>query len=760
MLVVSLAFLAGIVLVQFIPMLPGTGWLLLPFAAGLLAWSRHWRMAAWLCAGVVWSWAFAAWQLQQRLPDTWEGVDLQVTGRIDGLVEPRDGDGLRIPLLIQAVRLQEHWQPASLRVRLNWYHTTAQPGPGETWQFTVRLKQPHGFANPDGFDYEGHLFRQGIRATGYVRDATNAHRLATAHGYWLDRTRQWLQARMRPVTDESRSGPLLEALTIGVRDRVDDAHWQVLRRTGTSHLMAISGLHIGLVSGVLFWLARRMWSYGGLAERCPAPLVAGWVALGGALGYGALAGFSVPTRRAVIMVAAVLLALLWRRGLRPGQSLALALMAVLLLDPLSVLDTGFWLSFAAVALLALFLAERRDNSGYWRSLVRMQWILTLGLFPLMLALFQEASLIAPFTNLVAVPWVGLLVVPLALLSTLLSGLWPVVAQAGWQLADLLLHGLWQGLELASHFPASSWSHGVATLWVPVAAMAGLIVVLAARAWSLRLLGTLWCLPLLLYRSDVPPPGTAWFTLLDVGQGLSALVRTQHHVLIYDTGPRFPSGFNTGDAVLVPLLRAQGITAVDRLVISHGDNDHIGGAQALYKQVPVYSIRTSVPERISWANSRRCHAGDHWEWDGVQFRVLSPGDSQLTGNNASCVLRIQAGEHSLLLPGDIEAEAERRLLADGRLTPVEVLVAPHHGSRTSSTPAFVNRLRPQQVLFAVGYRNRWRFPRPEIVGRYRRQGSTHHDTARDGALRMVLEPGSPLTVQPQRLAHRRYWHRPL
>jgi competence protein ComEC len=459
------------------------------------------------------------------------------------------------------------------------------------------------------------------------------------------------------------------------------------------------------------------------------------------------------------MVGVVLLALVWRRGLRPGQSLCLALLAVLALDPLSVLDAGFWLSFAAVALLVLFLSGQ-DGRGYWRGLLRVQWVLGLGMFPLVLGLFQEASLIAPLTNLFAVPWIGLAVVPPALLAVLLSLVSTDLAALLWRLADSLLQPLWYLLEAGSAMPFSSWYQHLPGPLLLIWGFHGLLLLLAVRLWSLRLLGILLLLPLVLDRGPAPAPGSAWFSLLDVGQGLAAVVRTHRHLLVYDTGARYPSGFNAGDAVLVPMLRARGIRAVDRLVISHGDNDHIGGAEALAAQFPVYSIRTPEPERIRWARGRRCARGERWNWDGVTFSFLYPDETGLRGNDSSCVLRVQAGEHVLLLPGDIEARSERRLLATGDDLEAAVLVAPHHGSLTSSTPPFIAAVRPRWVLFPVGYRNRWNFPRPEVVMRYEARGISRLDTARHGAIDLRLEPGRALEPQSFRQLRRRYWQPPL
>ena len=434
----------------------------------------------------------------------------------------------------------------------------------------------------------------------------------------------------------------------------------------------------------------------------------------------------------------------------------LALWLVLLWQPTAVLAAGFWLSFAAVALILYAMQGRLQVANLWWRWGRVQWVVSLGLLPLLVLFFGQGSLSSPLANLIAVPWVSLVVVPLTLMGTALLLVFEPLGRVLVSLAAWAFQGLWPILE---------WLHATVPVLQrpphgPTLALAaiGLMWGLLPRGWPARWLGLLLCLPLLWYRPPQPEPGQAWFTLLDVGQGLAAVVRTQRHVLVFDTGPGFASGFNTGDAVLLPYLRHQGITAVDKLVISHSDMDHLGGAHALVAGMPVAQVFSGEARRMDWTPFTPCQQGQSWQWDGVRFTFLYPSRAltQRQGNNDSCVLRVQAGEQVLLLTGDIEAGAERELLASGEPLAAQVLVVPHHGSETSSQPAFVSEVAPQWALFSAGYRNRHGHPREGVLARYHLIGADTMQTWRDGAIHLRLE-GAEIRPHGYRHRARRYWH---
>ncbi|HHH43625.1 MAG TPA: DNA internalization-related competence protein ComEC/Rec2 [Gammaproteobacteria bacterium] len=758
MLYSALAFLSGVCLYQYLPgMAPGACLWLFPALLLVLLPVPLLRATGMCCAGLLW----IAWQGSQldgaQLPLRLEGRDVLVRGTVQGLPEALRQQRLRFRFLVEQVETRGDWQALSLPVRVTWYRNAQTVQPGERWQFRLRLRRPRGFANPGGFDYRRWLLAQGIQATAYVRRASTARRLSQRSGQPLEQLRQRVSAHLQrlPVPESERA--LLRALAVGDRSGMTARQWQVLRTTGTSHLLAISGLHVGMVAGLMFFVCRKGWSLLGNLERWPAPRVAAAGAVSAALLYALLAGFQVPAQRALIMISLWMLARMWNGSVDPWRVWAIALLLVLCLDPFAVTDAGFWLSFTAVAVLIRLTHGYRGQAGRIRHWSTIQFGLLLGLAPLQWLLFQQLSLSAPVANLVAIPWISLTVVPLLLFGLLLL---PVATLVGDCLLELSAHSLsllWWLLERCAALPAGLWQPpSVAHGWMLLSAL-GVLVLLLPRALRLAPLGGLLLLPLGCLQPARPQPGDLWFTLLDVGQGLAAVAETHNRVLVYDSGPAFRSGFNTGAAVVAPFLVSQGYRHIDRLVISHADQDHSGGARALFERMEVRSVHAGEPGAIDWARSQQCRAGQHWTWDRVHFAYLAPRTTG-EGNNGSCVLRIEtAAGQVLLLPGDIERDSETRLVESHapRLA-ADVLVAPHHGSRTSSGPAFTRAVRPRYVLFPVGYRNRFGFPAPEVLARYRQLGAQVLDTARSGAIRIRLEAGRGLTVvetrRPGSVAH--------
>ncbi|MFP3874048.1 MAG: DNA internalization-related competence protein ComEC/Rec2 [Thiohalophilus sp.] len=758
----TIAFLLGILCLQWFSDLPAPGWitlLLLSIPAALWL-PLPWRLLGWGVSGFLWCLWSAHHILGVSLPADLEGRDIQVEGHVAGLPEMFKRR-TRFEFDVDHLWVEGERRRWPTRIRLNWYGRSPPAlEAGEAWRLQVRLKRPHGFRNPGGFDYERWLFARHLRASGYVRHEATAIERAAPLRYRLDRYRQRLSGRLQAYLQNPAAGLFL-ALTVGDRRAIDTETWEVLRVTGTAHLLAISGMHIGLLAALVFWLARRLWPLAG--ERAllwlPAPRAAALLATLAAAFYAALAGFAIPTQRALIMLLVVMLAVWRMRPLQPGRTLAWAALLVLLLDPLAVLSAGFWLSFAAVALILFALGGRRQRlSRAWQWLRIQGWI-TLGLAPLLILWFQQVSLIAPLANLVAIPLVSLLVVPLALLAVIGVLLAPDHTGALIDAVSGLLAGLLDLLDVLAAWPGSHWEIGV-TGGVAVLLLApGILVLLAPRGLPGRYLAPLLCLPLLLGAYARPPPGQAWLTLLDVGQGLAAAIQTHARVLVFDTGPRYSARFDTGAAVVVPYLRQAGYRRIDRLVISHGDNDHIGGLASVHQALAIGRIDTSVPGEIEGESVHRCQAGQHWRWDGVDFAFLGPAAGSRAGNDASCVLRIEAGGQVALLSGDIEQASERALVRRRRPElAAQILVAPHHGSLTSSSPAFVAAVDPDYVLYPVGYRNRYRFPRPPVLARYARRGARQFRVDEEGALRFVLgEPDGPRKEFSYRRASRRYWH---
>jgi competence protein ComEC len=754
-------FVLGVIVLHTCRALPdSSSYLLLAPAVLLMRW-RAVRPLVMFGCGFFW----AAWQaqlvLQATLQRDLEGKTVHAEGVV--LTQPQRMSKQRQRFLFAIERLDtgHGWTAFNATARLNWYAEGVAPVPGERWHLAVRLKQPHGFSNPGGFDYEGWLFQQRIRATGYVRADTGNRRIGSVSISAIDVLRNRLLLAFDAMQPRA-SLALIKALTIGERSDISAQQWSTLTATGTNHLMAISGLHISLVAGLVFALARAGWSVcGRLAALLPASRAAAVFAIGAALCYACLSGFGIPARRALVMVTVLMLALLSNRSVPFLRGIGIALLATLLIDPLSVLSTGWWLSFWAVLVIAWMSSGRIGQAGVARRCMQMHVVLALAMLPLLLLFFQQASLIAPLANMVAVPLIGLLVVPLALIAVTLFMIYEPAGTGLLVISAALIEMFWPVLQWLASLQHATWAQHQPPAWALLPASAGLALLLMPRGIPGRAAGLVLLLPLFLVRPAAPRQGEAVITLLDVGQGLAAVVQTASHVLVYDAGPRFSDTFDTGQAVLVPFLRRQAVRQLDMLVVSHGDNDHIGGVASLLKAFPVRRIVSSVPEQLPGGGAMFCRRGDQWQWDGVHFSVLHPAlQFDGSGNNGSCVLRIEAaGGGRLLLAGDIEREAEQQLLREQRdRLGAEVLVVPHHGSNTSSSAAFIAAVAPSLALFPAGYLNRYRLPSPEVLERYQAAGVSHFQTGRHGALTVRF---SAQDSRPRLAAWReqrpRFWH---
>jgi competence protein ComEC len=757
-LAVAAALALGVLVVMRLAELPATGWLVLFCIAGTAAWlcprPRWLRPAGALAFGFGWAALAGQHALDTRLPPELAGMDLRLTVTLAGLPDVRPGltrlDARVIAGEGEAAVL------AGRRLRLSWYGRAPEFAPGEQWALTVRLRRPRGVLNPGGFDFERRALERRLAATGYVRAPQSAQRLREAGG--LDAWRAGMATRIDAAGD-SPSLRFVRALALGDTRGLGERDWEVLRATGLSHLLAISGFHVGVVAGFAALLARALyWLWPPLGLRLPRPQGAAVLALCAAVGYAAAAGFALPTLRATLMIAAALLARLLRRAHSTAQSLALALIALLLADPLAVLGAGFWLSFLGVAWL-LWCLPRDGDAGYLRALVNAQGVAALGLLPLTVWFFGQASLAGPLVNLAGIPWITLLVVPLALLGLLFEllhaglGLWP------WRLAAGAMDLFWPWLERVADLRG-------ALVWLPEPSLAALLLALAGAFWLLlprglpaKPLALLLFLPLLWPARERMEPGEFELTMIDVGQGSALLVRTAGHVLLYDAGPAYAGGLDMGEAAVVPALRATGVARLDAVVVSHGDSDHAGGLGAVRRAYA--PARVLAPAGWRDGETSPCLADEGWEWDGVRFEFLHPPPHfPYLGNEASCVLRVAGPHGSALLPGDIGVVIEQRLLRERPdLLPADVLVVPHHGSRGSSSAAFVEAVAPRYALYGIGHRNRFDFPRPEVVARYDAVGAERLDSAADGHVRLRVDAQGVRVVERARTARRRFWHEP-
>jgi len=756
---ISGAFLVGIVLFHSLADWPEHWWGWgLPIALWIAVAVPKLQLPAWV--GVGFCWALLA---NTPLQDSWftglESTDLQVTGWVDAIPEPLYR---RTRFYLEVDQLYHQNQRISLtgRLRLYWYDNPPVLQVGDQWSLTVRLRKPRGLANPGGFDYERWLFVNDIVAQGYVRAWPKPQRLAESARYPVDRFRQRLAEQIARVLNGNAYTGIVTALAIGERQGISDVQWQLLSQTGTGHLIAISGLHVGLIAGLIFAGARYGWSRSTvLVKRWPASKAAAIAALLGAAGYALLAGMALPTQRALIMLTVVLLAVLGQRPIVPSRVLALALLGVLIVDPNAPLSGGFWLSFGAVAVIFYTLTGRRPSNQPLRTWLTLQCSITLALLPAVLILFQQLPVLSPVANLIAIPWASVTVIPLTLLAVLM-GFVSETAQAGLlQLAALTMDWLWAFLSWLGELPGTKQVMPSPPLWTLLFSVPGLILLLAPKGMPGRWLGGVLCLPLICFSQPVPEFGEVWFTLLDVGEGLSAVVRTTNHTLVYDTGPRRGLSFDAGRVALVPFLRQQGVKEVDTLLISHADNAHMGGTRALLEQFAVQRILTSSPLDVPVQDAKSCQAGMSWIWDQVRFRMLHPpAQGGFSGDNGSCVLLVEAAGGRILLPGDIETPAEMALVNTyGDELKAQILVAPHHGTRSLPLPLFVKTVQPDYVLFSTGYQSRAKPSKAERRAFYEAQGAVVLDTVEEGAITFRLRDLGELFPESYRRQSRRYWH---
>lgn len=758
----SVSFFIGTLVLLVLPRLPVLDALFWGGLASVLAVSiglglyRRWMIAS-VLAGVLLGSGYAIWVASDVrgswLPEAWEGEDILLTGTIADVPE-RQADGLRFVL-------DADTPTYTGRLRMAWYADDLPAmRAGERWQLLVRGKRPNGFMNPNGFDYEQWLFSQRIGGSGYVRTSADNQRLAAAAWWQPDNLRQYFQERIATALQGSAMTGLVQGLAVAYTQAIPQEQWAVFRNTGTIHLLAISGLHITMVAGLGILPVWGVWRlfpvlYLWLPLRIAAGLSGGILATG----YALLAGFNIPTQRTLIMLLVMLAGLVWRRQVPFSVTLSMALLLVLLLDPLASLSVGFWLSFLTVALL-VFLGTRQRKVGK-SAVVWMQWVLSLGTIPLAAGFFGMVSLSSPVANMLAIPLVTFVVTPLVLLGMVLVGWWETGAAWVWAFAAWLLEGLMWVLEGLAALP---WS----TLYMPllplpwlILSVLGFVVLWLPRGMPGRWLGLLLMLPLMLYQPPKVAAGAFRLSVLDVGQGLASVVQTANHTLVFDTGPKSSDSFDTGELVVLPWLRGQGIAQVDTLIISHADNDHSGGAEALLTALPVAQVFVSAPDIVQAHNPNLCVAGQTWQWDGVEFTFLHPDVNfpAASENNRACVLKIANAHHSALLTADIEREAEKWLVKQQAVLQADVLLLPHHGSKTSSSPAFINAVTPQLGIVTSGYRNRYHHPHPSVTARYTARDIKLVDTVSSGELRLDF----PATldarqVREWRAAHPHLWSR--
>ena len=710
-----------------------------------------------LATGLLFATASARLQLDSRIPTDCEGKRLLVLGEIVGLPESAEPLGVRFrfkPDFI-SVESQSCLQEAALW-QLSW-RADESPLPGERWQLMVKLKRPHGLQNPGGFDMERWQHAKGVTATGWVRSGQRMREAKPSIDLWRWQIRQRLLAAFPQHPDAA--GTVLALLT-GDRVGISPAAWERYAQTGVTHLVAISGVHITLVAWLIGHAFQRVWRRIPHAnQHCTALRMGGLVGWLAAAAYVLLAGAEIPAQRTLLMLGVIVL-MRWLPGQFSRLQLWLSALAVVLLwDPLAIHSVSLWLSFVAVGLLMAAGMPIGEETG-WRTALRAQWLATWGLLPLTLAIFSRVSWISFPVNLLAIPVITFVVVPLSMLG-LLGWLWPDWMKACWWLSVMVMQQLIYLLAWAAALPGAwqAWSLPAGSAWAMALVMFLLLMPRALPGRAFLIFPLAW----VAWPHALLPLGAVRMTVFDVGQGLSILLQTRHHHLLYDTGPSMGPYADAGTRVILPALREARISQLDSIIFSHDDLDHTGGGASVLAAMPVKQVLGAWPSLVATPAERHtpCRRGQHWRWDNVRFDVLWPDpNTHVSGdNNQSCVLRVQAGQHVMLILGDIEAKAELHLVAETPAAQLQadLLVLGHHGSKTSSTKALLEAVRPREVIAAVGYRNRFNHPAPTVLQRLQTLGINGWRSDATGALSYQVEPASPWpTVQRWRLQHPHYW----
>jgi competence protein ComEC len=778
----ALFFVFGAWLFQFMPSLPNLYWFFLdPFLILLFViavrteWSFLFKYKKIIfvllafCIGFSWAALAAIYRLSDALPAEWETKPIQIVGVVSSLPQSLE-NGTRFEMDVEKILTPHAVVPH--KISLSQYKNQSSPNDGlisfhagERWRLNIKLKRPHTAMNPNGFDFEVWALERNIRATGSIKQGfgnQRLNRMVYRPHYLLESARESIYKRIKSVLGDKPYTGILQALVIGDESGISQESWQVFLRTGTNHLMSISGLHITMLSGLAYTLIFALWRRSERLTLClPARKAAVLDGLLVAFLYALIAGFTIPTQRTVLMLFVFGLALWSGRHVQIFRVLIYSLFLVVLWDPWAVHSPGFWLSFGAVAVITFCVAGRLVGLSWIKGALKTQWAVTIGLVPLLLMLFQQVSIISPIANAIAIPVISTVVVPLSLIG----GLLPIdsaLLLAHWVMAN----AMWF-LQFLADLPLSTWQQHAPPTWTVLMALFGILWLLSPKGVPLRIFGWIFCLPVIFIVPEAPPVGAMTVTVLDVGQGLAVVIKTNRHQILYDAGPKYGQQSDSGGRIILPYLRGQGIKNLDLMMVSHNDNDHSGGMSSVLKQMPVNWLVSSFavdgPE-IQSLKYDFCVAGQRWDWDGVAFEILSPtiesyDDASMSDNNRSCVLKINSAYGSILLTGDIERQAED-FLVDAHLQELRsnVLVVPHHGSKTSSSPAFINAVQPRFAVFTAGYLNRFGHPKAEIQSRYMGRNIQTYRSDEDGAVIFAFTK-SGIDLTRWREYAKRYWHNP-
>lgn len=649
------------------------------------------------------------------------------------------------------VRSSEQQIPVT-KLLLSWYKTEQIVLPGQQWKFTVKLKPIHGYYNPASFDYSKWLFRKGFDATGSIKSAELISKHVNNPSAQINRWRLNLATIIDNNINSLRVRALITALTIGDKSQISFSDSQLFQQTGTAHLIAISGLHIGLMAfvGVLFG---RLLFYLFGKQTFNRIKYEAIFSIAFALIYALLAGLSIPTVRAFVMVIVFAISYAFKQSVSRWQAWSIALLIVLLMDPLSVLDIGFWFSFSAVGLLMFVFTGRKPTSNKLLAFVKAQGIIMIGLLPLMALIFHQVNFLTPIANLLVLPLASLLLIPLIFAAFFIHIFSNNAAHFLFILVEKLADYLFIILDYLQHFNFLRIPISNISLFTLAAMIFAAVLLLLPRLFRWKWLALLLFVPLFLKQNDQSLKIDEFqVNVLDVGQGLSVLVSTKNHHLIYDTGSKFESGFSLAQAVVIPYLKNNNIKKIDKLILSHADNDHAGGVNELKKyddSVKIYATKGAY---------KACTNRLNWQWDDVKFEILSPYELYpYLGNNSSCVLKISNKNYSILLTGDIEEAIEYRLTKNfSKQIPSDVLLVPHHGSRSSSGLDFLEAVHPKIAVNSSGFANQFHHPHPLIIERYKEQNIQFLDTQDKGMIELLFTDKS-IKVNQYLDEHPHFWN---
>lgn len=717
-------------------------------------WSKVFSHFIIFFCGFFWSLIYVHATLAWNLPENLEGKNLSIMGYVADIPIKKFG---RTSFIFKTETISGKRE--KVKLKLNWYGTHEHIDLGDKWKLEVRLKKPHGTLNPGCFDIEKSFLVKKIRATGYVVDGK---RVKCNSSYAsISYFRKIIIDKIYSTIGDKKLAPIINAFVTGDETKITTKQWQVLRNTGTNYLVAISGLHIGLIASLIFILVKFIWGFSTrLTLWIPGRDVGVVLGLIAGVIYSGIAGFSVPTQRALVMLFIFSFVMLFRRYSQSWNGWLWSLFIVLIINPLSILTAGFWLSFLAVASIIYVSSNRlKQSSSKIKNFFKIQFAVTITLLPFTILFFNQFSAVSLVANFIAMPVICFIVIPLSLFGALTLFASSFIGNWTLYIAIEILSLVWSWLELFSNISWSSWHHSIYNFWLLLAALIAVLLFLAPQGLPARHIGLLYLFPLVFCTPAKPKEGDFWVTVLDVGQGLATIVQTANRTLIYDSGPKFFDQ-DAGLTTVIPYLRSRLIRNIDKMIISHGDADHSGGAKSILATLPVNSVLTSDKARLFPYKSHRCFSGESWHWDGVDFQILSPPkNSNLTGNNASCVLRISSGENSILLPGDIENDAENKLVKKHKnILKSDVLLVPHHGSKTSSDRLFVDKVNPKYAVFSTGYRNRFRFPHKDVLKKYKEGGAIILNTPLTGAITFkFIGKSGILSADLNREKMRRFWN---